>query len=71
MFDQVAHMFHIMFTWSIFTCYIIFVLLSLDLPWGFNVFCASVSGTGIYVPSATQVVDLGVNEFCHCSQTHV
>ena len=26
---------------------------------------------GIYVPSATQVLDLGVSEFCHCSQTHV
>ena len=43
-FDQVAHMFHNMFTWSWFTCYIILVLLSLDLPWGSNVFCASVSG---------------------------
>ena len=27
-----------------FTCYIILVLLSLDLPWGSNAFCASVSG---------------------------
>ena len=26
---------------------------------------------GIYVPSATQILDLGVSEFCHCSQTHV
>ena len=26
---------------------------------------------GIYVPSATQLLDLGVSEFCHCSQTHV
>ena len=43
-YDQVAHMFHIMFTRSHFTCYIILVLLSLDLPWGSNVFCASVSG---------------------------
>ena len=43
MFDQVAHMFHNMFTWSHFTCYIILVILSLDLPWGSNVFCASVS----------------------------
>ena len=32
------------FTLSIFICYIILVLLSLDLPWGSNVFCASVSG---------------------------
>ena len=43
-FDQVAHMFHILITWSQFTCYIILVLLSLDLPWESNVFCASVSG---------------------------
>ena len=43
-YNQVAHMFHIMFTWSHFTCYIILVLLSLDLPWGSNAFCASVSG---------------------------
>ena len=42
-FDQVAHIFHIMFTWSQFTCYIILVLLLLALPWGPNVFCASVS----------------------------
>ena len=27
--------------------------------------------TGIYVPSLLQLLDLGVNEFCHCSQTHV
>ena len=27
--------------------------------------------TGIYVSSATQLLDLGVSEFCHCSQTHV
>ena len=33
-----------MFTWSQFTCYIIFVILLLALPWGSNVFCASVSG---------------------------
>ena len=43
-YDQVAHMFNIMFTWSQFTCYIILVLLLLALPWGSNVFCASVSG---------------------------
>ena len=43
-FDQVAHMFYIMFTWSQFACYIILVLLLLALPWGSNVFCASVSG---------------------------
>ena len=41
--DQVAHMFHIMFPWLQFTCYIILVLLLLALPWGSNVFCASVS----------------------------
>ena len=33
MFDEVAHMLHTMFTWSHFTCYIIFVLLLLALPW--------------------------------------
>ena len=59
-YDQVAHMFHIMFTWSQFTCYIILVLLLLVLPWGFNVFCASVQITGIYVPSSSQLLDLGV-----------
>ena len=31
-FDQVSHMFHNMFTGSHFTCFIILVLLSLDLP---------------------------------------
>ena len=43
-YDQVAHMFHIMFTLSQFTCYVILFLLLLALPWGSNVFCASVSG---------------------------
>ena len=43
-YDQVAHMFHIIFTWSQFICYIIRVLLLLVLPWRSNVFCASVSG---------------------------
>ena len=43
-YDQVAHMFHIMFSWSQCTCYIILIPLSLNLPWGFNVFCANVSG---------------------------
>ena len=27
--------------------------------------------TGIYVPNSSQVLDLGVSEFFHCSQTHV
>ena len=27
--------------------------------------------TGIYVPSSSQLLDLGVNEFCYCSQTNV
>ena len=26
--------------------------------------------TGIHVPSSSQFLDLGVSEFCHCSQTH-
>ena len=43
-YSQVTHMFYIMFTWSQFTCYIILVLLLLALPWGSNVFCASVLG---------------------------
>jgi len=43
-YDQVAHMFHIMFTWTQFTCYIILVCLLLALLWGFDVFYASVSG---------------------------
>ena len=43
-FDQVAHICHIMFTWSHFTCYIILVFLLLALPWGSNAFCASGSG---------------------------
>ena len=41
---KLIHMFHIMFTWSQFTCYIILVLLLLALPWRSNVFCASISG---------------------------
>ena len=44
LYDQIAHMFHIIFTWSQFTCYIILVLLWLTLSWESNVFCASVSG---------------------------
>ena len=43
-YDQVFHMCYIMFTWSQFTCFIILVLLLLALPWGSNMFCASVSG---------------------------
>ena len=43
-YDQVSHMCYIMFTWSQFTCFIILVLLLLALPWGSNMFCASVSG---------------------------
>ena len=27
--------------------------------------------TGIYVPSLLQLLDLGMGEFCHYSQTHV
>ena len=38
-----SYLFHILFIWSHFTCYIILVLLLLALLWGFNVFCASVS----------------------------
>ena len=45
--------------------------LLLALPWGSNVFCASVSRYRYFVPSSSHVLDLGVSEFCHCSQTHV
>ena len=41
-FDQVVHMFRNIFICSHFICYIILVLLLLALPWGSNVFCASV-----------------------------
>ena len=43
-YDQITHMFHIIFTWSQFTWYIILILLLLTLPWGSNMFCASFSG---------------------------
>ena len=45
--------------------------LLLALPWGSNVFCASVSGYKYFVLSSSHVLDLGVSKFCHCSQTHV
>ena len=38
---------------------------------GLMCFVLVFQATGIYVPSATQVLDLGVSEFCHHSQTHV
>ena len=38
---------------------------------GLMCFVQVFQATGIYVPSATQLLDLGVSEFCHCSQTHV
>ena len=44
MYDQVVYMFHIMITWSQFTCYIMLVLLLLALSWGSNMFFASISG---------------------------
>ena len=53
-YDQVVHMFHIMFTWSQCNCYIILVLLLLVLPWGSNVFCASVLGYRYICLSASQ-----------------
>ena len=62
-YDQVAHMFHIIFTWSQFTCYIILVLLLIAIPWGSNVFCASVSSYRYFVPSSLQLLDLGVSEW--------
>ena len=52
-FDQVAHMFHILFTWSLFNCYIILVILLLALPWESNAFCANVSRYKYCVPSSS------------------
>ena len=52
-FDQIAHMFHILFTWSLFNCYIILVILLLALPWGSNAFCANVSRYKYCVPSSS------------------
>ena len=55
-YDEVAHMFHIMFTWSQFIWYIILVLLLLALPWGSNVFVQVFQVTSIYVPSSSQLL---------------
>ena len=38
---------------------------------GLMCFLQVFQATGIYVPSATQLLDLGVSEFCHCFQTHI
>ena len=38
---------------------------------GLMCFVQVFQATGIYVPSATQFLDLGVSEFCHCFQTHI
>ena len=38
---------------------------------GLMCFVQVFQATSIYVPSETQILDLGVSEFCHCSQTHV
>ena len=40
-------------------------------PEGLMCFVQVFQVTGIYVPSSSQLLDLGVSEFCHCSQTHV
>ena len=50
-FDQVSHMFHNMFTWLLFTCYIILVFV-LTLMCFVQVFQV----TSIYVPSASQLL---------------
>ena len=55
----------------IFICYIMLVFLLLAFPWRSNVFCVSVSRYKYFVLSSSQVLDLGVNEFYHCYQTHV
>ena len=68
MYDQVAHMFHIMFTWSQFICYIILVLLLLALPRRSNVFCANVScyryicSKFIIAPMTHQIGSIDVKE---------
>ena len=66
-----THMFHITFTWLEFTCYFILVFYYLLYAWVSNVFCASVSGNKCFVPSSSQVLDLGVSEFFQCFQTYI
>ena len=71
-FDQVAHMFHNMFIFNhilLFTLYLSFYhLIYLE---GLMCFVQVYQATSRYVPSATQLLNLGVSEFCHCSQTHI
>ena len=62
-YDQVAHMFHIMFTWSQFTCYNrnLFVILYLSFYYllyleGLMCFVQVFQATSIYVPSASQLL---------------
>ena len=70
-YDQVAHIFHIIISWSQFTCYIILVLYYLFYLEGLMCFVQVFQVIGIYVPSVSQLLDLGVSGFCHWSQTHV
>ncbi|XP_030975680.1 uncharacterized protein LOC115995305 [Quercus lobata] len=37
----------------------------------YNLYKITSKVTGIYAPSSSQFLDLGVSEFCHCFQTHV
>ena len=41
--------------------------LLLALPWGSNMFCASVSKYRYFIPSLSQVLDLCVSKFFYCS----
>ena len=68
-YDQVAHMYHIMFTWSQFTCYNILVILLFPLPWGSNVFCRSVLGyryiCSKFITAYLSIVFVRLNLFNH------
>ena len=66
-YSYVSHLVYMIVLYLLlYTCHLL-----LDLPWGSNVFCASVSGYKYFVPSLSHVLDLGASEFCHCSQTHI
>ena len=60
------HVYLIAFYLLLYTCPLL-----LALPWGSNMFCASISKYRYFISSLSQVLDLGVSEFCHCSQTHI
>ena len=45
--------------------------LLLALPWGSNMFCTSISEYRYFIPSLSQVLDLGVSKFWQYFQTHI